>query len=119
MVHAKEFIGDYSMKRTREVMKLSRQQVRILIAFLTGHCRARYHLKKMGIGTDVICRMCGEEEETAKHILCDCSSLENRRHRTFDDRAGTVTSEYIWRQRLGTVYSFLKDIKIVKEEYLR
>ena len=117
MMHSKEFIGDYSLKKTNNLVKMSRRQVRILTAFLTGHCKANYHLKKMGLRTDDLCRICKEEEETARHILCECKGLENRRRRILHAWNETVMPEDIWNLSLNKLYSFLKDIQIVKDEY--
>ena len=117
MEHSKEFLGDYSIKRTKDLLNMSRRQVRILTAFLTGHCRTKYHLKKMGIRTDDVCRICREEEETARHILCDCIGLGNLRRKIFYAWDGTATPEDIWNTNLKTLYLFLKDTQIVKNEY--
>ena len=95
----------------------SRRQVRILTAFLTGHCKTKHHLKKIGVRTDELCRICSEEEETARHILCECSGLQDRRRRFFHVWDGTITPEDIWNTDLKTLYFFLKDIRIVKDEY--
>ena len=53
--------------------------LRWLTGLVAGHGNFRYHLKKMGLIEDDICRLCLEEAETAVHILCQCPALASRR----------------------------------------
>ena len=55
--------------------KLSRTDLRGLVGFLTGHYPVRYHLNKMTLSDETICRLCLEEDETTEHILCECGAL--------------------------------------------
>ena len=45
----------------------------MIVTFLTGHGKFNAHLKKMSVITDAKCKYC-EEEETARHIMCDCDA---------------------------------------------
>ena len=65
----------YSEKRTRKFLELSKPELRRITGLLTGHCTLRHHLKKMGKTTDDTCRLCFEEKETAKHVLCECVAV--------------------------------------------
>ncbi|XP_055842566.1 uncharacterized protein LOC129909517 [Episyrphus balteatus] len=78
---AKKFIPNISHARTKQLLTLTRSQIRITTGFLTGHCSVKKHLKTMGITQDDTCRMCNEDEETAEHILCHCNCLINTRRR--------------------------------------
>ena len=50
---------------------------------ITGHCTLKHHLKRMGKTTDDTCKLCFEEKETAKHVLCECVAVARIRLRHF------------------------------------
>ena len=82
---AKALLGDYNLKRLETVIRLNRNQLRILTGFLTGLCRLKAHLKKIGseLGEDGQCRFCKEKEEPSLHIACECEALAAKRFRHF------------------------------------
>ncbi|CAG9820215.1 unnamed protein product [Phaedon cochleariae] len=83
LTHSKAFLPKPWEKITRQILEWSRGNLRILTGLLTGHCRLRYHLGRMGLNQQTDCRFCCVEDETAEHILCSCSSLERLRFDTF------------------------------------
>ncbi|CAH1118346.1 unnamed protein product [Phaedon cochleariae] len=83
LTHSKAFLPKPSEKITRQILEWSRSNLRILTGLLTGHCRLRYHLGRMGLNQQTDCRFCCVEDKTAEHILCSCSSLERLRFDTF------------------------------------
>jgi hypothetical protein len=46
-----------------------------LVGLITGHCPLNKHLHNMGLIDEPICIACGMEDESAFHLLCNCSSL--------------------------------------------
>jgi ribonuclease HI len=80
--HAKELLKGYSPKFTSDLLKLSRNQVRVITRALTGHCRLNKHLTRMGLSESPSCRFCSVEDETPIHILCKCDALHHRRSRS-------------------------------------
>jgi hypothetical protein len=78
---AKEFISEPSAKRTRDLLKLDRDQLRWIVGLYTGHCHLKGHLFKMGLTNDPICERCLEGDESATHVLCDCEALAHLRFR--------------------------------------
>jgi ribonuclease HI len=52
---AKELISEPSAKRTRELLKLNRDQLRWLVGLYTGHCYLNGHLFKLGLMNDPTC----------------------------------------------------------------
>jgi hypothetical protein len=68
---AKGFIQGPSARRTKDLLKLNRDQLRWLVGLLTGRCHLKGHLFKLGLTDDPICERCLEEDESATHILCD------------------------------------------------
>lgn len=75
---SKKFLT-FSSRRTKSLLLLNKQDLRLLTGLLTGHCPLRYHLKKMGTIEDDNCRLCLEHEETAEHILCSCEAIAYQR----------------------------------------
>ena len=58
----------FCKKRADDLLKLSRHQLKMVIAILTGHAPIRGHLYTMGL----FCRL---ETETVQHIICCCEAL--------------------------------------------
>lgn len=73
------------LKRPSEVvaaqaLKLNRKKLREVVGYLTGHWTFRKHLKRMGlINSSTLCRLCGEDDESAQHLIFDCAALTRRR----------------------------------------
>jgi hypothetical protein len=66
------------------LIKLSRNQLRSVVAFLTGHAPVRKHLNIMGLFEgDPTCRFCRSETETVQHIICSSEALTRQRYKLF------------------------------------
>lgn len=59
-------------KIEQTTLRLSRNTLRKLTGYLTGHCALQAHLHRMGIKDTDTCPKCGEEPETIKHHLTRC-----------------------------------------------
>jgi hypothetical protein len=82
--HGKLFIGRPCKKRVDNLLKLSRHQIKMVVAILTGHAPVRGHLYTMGLfDGDPTCRFCRKETETVQHIICCCEALASQRHNVF------------------------------------
>jgi hypothetical protein len=82
--HGKLFINGPCKKKADGLIKLSRNQLRSVDAFLTGHAPVRKHLNTMGLFEgDPSCRLCGSETETVHHIICSCEALARQRYKLF------------------------------------
>jgi hypothetical protein len=57
--------------------------LRFAVGLITGHCPLNKYLHNMGLIDEPICIACGMEDESAFHLLIDCSSLISLRIRTF------------------------------------
>jgi hypothetical protein len=73
--HAKSFFDGPSTKRTAELLKLSRFQIKQVTGLLTGHCQLRGHLLKMGMVSSPNSIRCYHETKTASHVVCDCEAV--------------------------------------------
>jgi hypothetical protein len=70
-----------SARRTKDLLKLNRDQLRWVVGLLTGHCHLKGHLFKLGLTDDATCERCLQEDESATHILCDCEAIAYLRFR--------------------------------------
>jgi hypothetical protein len=74
-------INKSSNKLTSGLLILSKNQMRLVVGLLTGHCHPRKHLHRLGIyKEEPVCRKCGMGEETAHHILFECETLGRIRY---------------------------------------
>uniref|UniRef100_A0A8D8TNZ9 Reverse transcriptase zinc-binding domain-containing protein n=1 Tax=Cacopsylla melanoneura TaxID=428564 RepID=A0A8D8TNZ9_9HEMI len=65
-----------SKKISKELLTLNRGDIRTVIGMLTGHCHLRKHLNTIGVHRgSKRCRKCGEDDETASHIIFECPAL--------------------------------------------
>jgi hypothetical protein len=72
---AKGFLQGPSARRTKELLKLNRNQLRWVTGLLTGHRHLKGHLFKMGLMESPTCERCLEKDESATYILCDCEAI--------------------------------------------
>jgi hypothetical protein len=80
----KLFIGRPCKKRADDLLKLSRHQLKMVVAILTGHAAVRGHLYIMGPSDgDPTCRFCRKEAETVQHITCCCEALVRQCYNVF------------------------------------
>ena len=86
-----QHLGKLLVKRTspalvRSLIHMKREQLRIVTGLITGHGHVLKHLKTVGLyDGDHTCRLCGEFEETAHHVVLECEALGARRRRLFED----------------------------------
>jgi hypothetical protein len=52
---ANELIVGPSIERSKDLLKLNRDQLRWIVGLLTGHCHLKVHLFKLGLTADPIC----------------------------------------------------------------
>ncbi|KAJ8965327.1 hypothetical protein NQ317_002389 [Molorchus minor] len=75
------FIGpEPALKKTEELLLMSRKQVGVVVSLLTGHRALKGHLHRMGLyNGDLKCRLRNRETEAAQHVLCYCKTLDCKR----------------------------------------
>ncbi|KAJ8968955.1 hypothetical protein NQ317_013833 [Molorchus minor] len=67
-------------EKTKELLLMSRKQIKVVVGLLTGHCALKGHLHRMGLyNGDLKCRLCNRETETAQHVLSYCETLDRKR----------------------------------------
>jgi len=71
-------------KRADDLLKLSRHQLKMVVAILTGHAPVRGQQYTMGLfDGDTTCRFCRKKTETVQHIICCCEALARQRYNVF------------------------------------
>ena len=107
---AKKFIIP-SRTMSNKILELGRVDLKIITGYLTGHCKLRYHLKKIGLSNTPICRFCEMDDETPEHILCECPTLCRRRLFYFGE--DTIAPYKFWGSiNLSKVITFIKSLRI-------
>jgi hypothetical protein len=82
--YSKLFIGRPCKRKAEDLLKLSRHQLKMAVAFLMGHVPVRRHLYIMGLfDGDPTCRFCRMETDTVQHMICCCEVLAPRRYNVF------------------------------------
>ena len=66
-------------KRVVDLRRLSRTEVKTLTEVFIRHGNLAYHRHKIGLAKSSLCRLCGEDNETSTHILCDCPAIRDKR----------------------------------------
>ncbi len=86
-VHTKNFYGTPSNRVSKNLGKLTREEMSLLVQIITGHCNMLYHSRHYKMSPDeedTLCRLCLEDEEKPWHILTDCPALMQRRLSIFN-----------------------------------
>lgn len=91
----------------------TRTSVRAITAMITGHESFRAHLAKLGVNVEsVLCRYCGEEEETGWHVLSGCAAIWRERLDCLQFAVGPDTIEQISELNPSAVQKFCTAIKM-------
>ncbi|WP_445972665.1 hypothetical protein [Klebsiella pneumoniae] len=109
---SKAFI-EISKSKGNYYRSLNRAELRIITGMLTGHCPLNYHLNKMGLVDDPVCRICLNEEETTEHIMCNCEGLEYRRYKHFGKPI--LEKDKVIKQKPKDLLGFMRDLKFLWE----
>lgn len=59
--HSKVFLGNFKKQKAKTILELSKNRLRVLIAFLTGHCRLRKHMARINLKQNS--RFCGRTKK--------------------------------------------------------
>ncbi len=95
----------------KELLKHKRSDASLVIALLSGHNTTKEHLKRsknMDEGESMICRLCGQNDETNEHLL-ECKELRNERVLSF----GTSDKEQIQKHwKINNIVEFCNMEKV-------
>lgn len=77
--HSKYFLDGLWPKRSAVLLLMNMSTA----GLHTGHCRWNKHLFNLGFTEEPTCRMCGLEDKTTYHIVCQCNVLAKMRYLHF------------------------------------
>ena len=81
---SKVWFPGLDLVKSKHVAKLSRNSISRFGRFISGHCFLRRQNVLTHLRNDtIICRLCGEDEERAEHIIRYCPALWRERHDAF------------------------------------
>ena len=83
MKHSKLFIRNVDKKRAQNILRLSRNDAKLVTAAFTGRYLLHDYLFKVGLSQNNKCRFCNLAKETMEHILCSCGAQCRTRTRYF------------------------------------
>ena len=100
-----------TLQKAREATALNRTDLRFITGLFTGHIPLKYHLHKIGAAVEATCRLCGQADETAEHILCECEAAAGQR---LNDLGGDkLKPQEIGELNLRAVISFFNRLKLL------
>jgi hypothetical protein len=103
---SKLFLQGPSKNQTKFLLNLKRQEFRLLVSVVTGHCTLNNHMKTMRLANSPTCAKCLEEDETVEYFVCRCPIFSRVRRRTLGDFE--LRSEELISADLKSVLSFIK-----------
>ena len=81
--------------------------------FFTGHGLFNRHVSQMKLVLTSRYRKCGDIEETAEHLLCECDALSHKHYRSFG-RRGMEPIDFL-EVDLKKILNLIKYINIITE----
>jgi ribonuclease HI len=98
--HTKKFATKLNLSKVykKTITQFSRTQLNTAIAWITGHCRLDFHLKRIGKVTTNLCRLCKTGPETPDHVLRLCPETKNTRHDMLHkfNNCKTKSTQFTW-----------------------
>lgn len=102
---SKLFIRTLDKEKTKYLLQLKKEDIRMITGLVTGHCMLNRHLKIIGRTNDPSCPECGEEE-TSLHFLAECPMYSLPRWELLGtDR---LEQEQLLELKLGDIIRFSK-----------
>ena len=78
--HTKIFFPRMEPKYSKQILKLSRPDLKLLIEIITGHNNLRTFSTKIQTLPDTSCRFCHSQPETVLHLMTVCTHFSIERH---------------------------------------
>jgi hypothetical protein len=109
---SKLFLQGPSKNQTDFLLSLKRQELRLLVSVVTGHCILNNHMKTMRLANSNKCAKC-LEDETVEHFVYRCPIFSRVRRRSLGDFE--LRSEELVSVDLKSVLSFIKATRRFRE----
>jgi len=103
---AKELLGGHvDPRKSGQLLRLRRKDLRLVVGVLTGHNTLRRHLSILGVEPSPYCVVC-RVEETSYHFLCRCVRFAALRWRIWG--ADPLEVADIQRAKVGDLLRFIR-----------
>ena len=73
--HTREMFPTVNRGKLKQLLRMNRKQLAILIEAATGHGLVAYHLAHWKSSVDPTCKLCLEDDEKFTHLLHECPAL--------------------------------------------
>ena len=84
----KIFFPKVDLKKSRQIISMSREHISRMMLSITGHDFRRKHEGLVNNMTDTQCRFCHEATESSSHIINECPRLSDKRFHYLDRPLG-------------------------------
>ena len=106
---SKKFLLSSCKNKSKDILKLSRSQMRRLIELITGQNYSNYVQSKIYPGDiSELCRFCEEEEETFAHRLNECPCFNMYRREKLNNIP--IINTHKWKQKILLNSSYIEAI---------
>lgn len=78
----KKMLPAKNKRITNTLLKMKREDLRMMVGIITGHCDLNHHLLKTGATDSGLCRGCLQDEETVEHVILYCTATNEARKKT-------------------------------------
>ena len=102
----KDALPKLNKKLTKNLLRLNRRKLRIVLGTLTGHCTLNKHMHNIHLTDSPLCRACLTEDETVTHVLLHCSGVDAIRNETIS-RVSTLPEAFL---DLSALIDFWKEL---------
>ena len=77
--HTRIFFPRMEPKYSKQILKLSRHDLKLLVEIITGHNNLKTFSTKIQPLTNTLCSLCNSMPETVIHLMTECPQLSNER----------------------------------------
>lgn len=111
MKHSSLMLKGVDEKKSKKLIKSSKNKLRIITGIITGHCCLNY-LHRIGKASSPLCRFCKEENEDMIHIIGKCERFAIKRKLILGEEL--IRDEKYSDISTDLIHHFIKEIKVDK-----
>ena len=112
---SKKILPTPCKRKSKEILMLSRSQMRRLLELITGQNNLNYVQSKIDPTISELCRFCEEEEETFEHLLNECPCFNSYRRDILGNKVIVRTLD--WKPQTLINFSYIPAINDALNDY--
>ena len=78
--HTRVFMPTVNRRRQKDINRLHKTEITLLIRVITGHGLWKYHMGHWSTNSHTLCELCEEEDEKPEHFWQECPVLAQERY---------------------------------------